>query len=416
MLSKIDNIIKKINRDKIFNIYIILLISSILLFSRNTMITTCIIGFERSMYISMILFVPLYINVVKKALKRQLIFKEMIGITIMLIAIALVVIIKKDIQLYNFSILYYVISATVLILTVDIKKIQKCYINIMLIISIYSLITTYLIKPLIFKLGLDNVITNTSFIITNSIEYKFLNLGLSFAFFDKTYDRNYGIFTEPSFFQFYLIIAIIVVLFSENKRKTNWIKMGIFVLTVYTTKSAAGFVVLIFIILTYMLKFLLENIRDKKKIFRMLMGGVFILIFLLCIPSIQNSMNFVYEKITSSNASSTSRLGSLEYTVTKFLNSPIIGNKISDILLYENDLTNTIFTIGAIYGLIPFLCVIYFILKFATTFKQNKLITLCIFITVMLTSNSHLFIGIQSFWMIILLGLREDNDENTLDS
>lgn len=417
MIKFKDNIIKrfKLNHSKIFDYYIILIICSVILLSRNTMITTCIIGFENSFLISIILFVPLYIIALKKVINRQIDFKKITIIIMMLIFIVISVILKKDMQAYNFSILYYIISAIVLILTIDYKKIQKYYINIIFILACFSLITTYIIKPLIFSLEIDNSMRSTNFIIKNSVGYEFLNLGLGFAVFNENYDRNYGVFTEPSFFQFYLIIAIIFLLFEKNKR-VDWLRILIYIITVYTTKSAAGYIAVACILGIYITKYFIENRKEYKKILKMLMVIMLLFILLLINPNIRRSIDFVYTKITVSNESSISRFGSVEFAVKKFINSPIIGNKIADILLYENDLTNTIFTIGAIYGVIPLLSVIYFILKFSNKFKQNNIITMGIFITIMLSSNSHLFIGIQSFWVLMLLGFGEDKNENTLDS
>ncbi len=418
MIKSMDKIMNKLssNSNKIFDFYIILLICSIIVFSRNTMITSCIIGFENSFFLVAILFIPLYIIALKKLIHRQINLKKLIGIFVMIVAVVLSIILKKDIQFYNFSILYYILSSIILILTVDSKKIQKYYINIMFVIAIFSLITTYLIKPLIFIFRLENLIKDTCFIITNSSNYYFLNLGLGFALFDRSYDRNYGIFTEPSFFQFYLIISIVMLIFLKNKRKIDWGKIVIFMLTVYTTKSAVGVIVLALVVATYVFKYIIDNRKDYKKICKILVCISIALVILLCIPNIRKNINFIYEKITIKNESSISRFGSIEYTVKNFISSPIIGNKISDILKYENDLTNTIFTIGAVYGIIPFLCVIYFTAKLSLKFKEKKIIAFCIFIIFMLASNSHLFIGIHSFWMILLLSYGEVKNESTLDS
>ena len=418
MIKCIDNVIQtlKLNKNKIFDYYLIILICSIIIFSRNTLISSCFIGFKISFIISALLFIPMFIITLKKLIQKQIDLKKLIEVFIMVVAMIISMILKKDMQFYNFSILYYIASSIILILAVDFKKIQKYYINIMFVISIFSLITTYLIKPIIFKFGLENAIKNTCFVVTNPSNYYFLNLGLGFALLNKSYDRNYGIFNEPSFFQFYLIISIVMIAFLENKRNIDWIKIIIFIFTLYTTKSAVGIIVLAFVIATYLLKYVIENKKDYKTIFKMLICIIIICSILLCIPKIRNNINIIYEKITTKNESSMSRFGSIEYTIRNFINSPIIGNKISDILQYEHDLTNTIFTIGAVYGIIPFLCVLYFTAKLALKFKEKKFISFCIFIIFMLASNSHLFIGIHSFWMIILLSFGEVKNENTLDS
>ena len=71
MIKSMDKIMNKLssNSNKIFDFYIILLICSIIVFSRNTMITSCIVGFENSFFIVAILFIPLYIITLKKLWK-----------------------------------------------------------------------------------------------------------------------------------------------------------------------------------------------------------------------------------------------------------------------------------------------------------------------------------------------------------
>lgn len=407
---------KKININKIWYVYLDLLLFFSILFSRNTLINSCVIGFKQSFFLLLILYLPLIIVFFIGLLKRKIDMSNKKEIIIMLVIMVIEILIKRDWQLINFSILYYIFINTILISIMDRNRLIQCYIKILIFLSIFSILTTYIVKPIIFRLNLESQILNTNLIVKNSVNYNFLNLFFGFALFSKTYDRNYGIFTEPSFFQFYLIIAIIMVLFSKDKRKINWIKIGILAITVYTTKAAGGFVALALIVATYLLKYIIENRNNYKKICKMLIGISIIIIVLLHIPNINKSINFVYGKLTSQNASSISRFGSIEYTITKFLDSPIIGNKITDILHYENNLTNTIFSIGAIYGIIPFICVIYFMVKFTMKFKQNKIISFCIFIIIILSSNTHFFVGVQSFWMLILLGLGEDKNEDTLDS
>ena len=110
-----------------------------------------------------------------------------------------------------------------------------------------------------------------------------------------------------------------------------------------------------------------------------------------------------YNKITTSNDSSVSRFGSLDFTIDKTLQNPFFGNRISEILHYENLLTNTTFTMSAVYGIIPLIYSVYLTYRFARTNKKNSLLlTLAVSAIIILAYNSHLYIGVQSFWMILL--------------
>lgn len=89
-------------------------------------------------------------------------------------------------------------------------------------------------------------------------------------------------------------------------------------------------------------------------------------------------------------------------------------------MTYENSLTNTNITIAAVYGIIPFVLLLISQYNIARNIDSNRYIQIAIFIIILLASNSHIFIGVQSFWMLMLYGLKithmEGNDESTLDS
>lgn len=396
----------------ILNIYILFLIFITILFSRNTLITTCVVGFNKSFFISILLYIPLLIIFMIKLVKAKIQFKNIKIVIVMIATIIISVLIKKDWQLYNISILYYITMSTILILMADFNQLKNYYINILLFLAIFSLLTTYVVKPLIFTCNLENEIMNSKLIVTNSVGYKFLNLFFGFALFNQEYDRNYGIFTEPSYYQFYLIIAIIMILFSKEKKVKDWIKIAILSYTIYTTKSAAGFVVFSITICTYIINYFIINRRERKKLYFLVISFLVLIIVLMAITDVKDTMLFIYNKFTTKNDSSLSRFGSITYTINNFSKSPIIGNKISDILSYENHLTNTTIAIGAIYGVIPFICVIYFSWKFAKRFDLIKVIQFLIMCIIIMSYNSHVFIGVQSFWLIILLGVSKKNEDD----
>ena len=411
----------KSKKENILKIYTIILIVATIIFSRNTMITTCIIGFNWAFFISIGIYIPMFIMYGLKIIRKEINLKKIIPIIIMIGFILLSVIIKGDWQLYNISIVYYIIATIILqTLLVDFKCFKKYYINIMLVLAVASLLVTYVAKPFVFSHNLVSQLEESNLVVENSVNNKFLNLGLGFALLIENYNRNFGIFTEPNFYQFYLIMAIALVLLSKDKKKvSDWIKTIILVLTACTTQSTTGIIMLIGVGLVTLLSYILENRKNVKKVVLILATGIITTMILVAIPAIRENLVLAYEKITTTNDSSQSRFGSIRYTVDKFIKSPIIGNEISEILWYEDDLTNTTFTIAAIYGVVPFLYLIYCNWKLAKQFEKGKIITVCILGLTMLAYNSHMFLGVQSFWMILLLGfsnLEEVTYENTLDS
>jgi len=107
MKDKLQNLVYKINQNK-FNIYLILYIFATIILSRNTMISSYIVGFEKSVYISVMLSIPIIILFFKKLINKELDVKKIKIILPFIIAILISIIIKRDWQLYNISILFYI--------------------------------------------------------------------------------------------------------------------------------------------------------------------------------------------------------------------------------------------------------------------------------------------------------------------
>lgn len=411
-----------LNKKKIFNIYILIYIIISIVLSRNTMITANIIGFKKSSLVCMILAIPAYMAFTLKIINKDIDKKKLSLLTILLISILISIIIKKDWQLYNISVLFYIITAIVIATLIKFESFKKIYINIMLILAIVSLLTTYVAKPILMEIKTPEELERFNLIITNSSNYKFLNLGLGFAMFQKDYIRNYGIYTEPSFYQFYLTIAIVMILFLKNKiNKKDWGKLAIFTITMFTTFSAAAMVILACLLLLYTTKLLYNNRKNKKNITIIVLVCLLIFTSLISIKSTRKVIISTYKKITTVNESSNSRYGSLWYTVEKTIQSPIIGNKIAEISTYDGSITNTTFAISAIYGIIPLFYSLFFTFKFARSNKKNSIkLSLAITLIIILSYNSHFYVGVQSFWMLLLSNLELNSEgeknENSLDS
>ena len=97
---------KKNKRKIILKTYTIILIIATIIFSRNTLITACILGFHQSFFILVILYLPAFIMYLMKIRKKEIELKRFLPIIIIITAILISVLMKGDWQLYNFSIIY----------------------------------------------------------------------------------------------------------------------------------------------------------------------------------------------------------------------------------------------------------------------------------------------------------------------
>ncbi len=417
-------------KDNIVDIYLFVFLLSSILLSRNTLISSCVLGFNKSFLFLLAISIPLFFIFINKFHKKEIQMKNSKIILVFILAIIFSIVFKIDFKLLNFSILTYLVTAFVFCMVADFRKVMKWYIYIIVSLSVFSLITTYLVKPYIFNSGLDENVKEIGLTIINSSGNRFLNLGLGFAFFQSTYIRNFGIFKEPSYFQFYIILAIIFLLFFRKVEKKDYAVILLLLGTLISTFSAAAFVVIPLILIIFIIKLITEKLASKKKIIISLISILlFFVIIVYTVPALSNNIKLVVEKLTTVNESSTSRIGSIIFAVENFMHSPIIGNKITPIMEYENYLTNTTFTIGSIYGIVPLTLQIYFIWKLSRKYNKNIVVTIGIFMIILLSSNSHVFLGVNSFWIIILFGFMKnkssifllnenvgEKNENTLDS
>lgn len=103
--------------------------------------------------------------------------------------------------------------------------------------------------------------------------------------------RNCGPFWEPGAFQGFINLAIVFELLSYNEKNKKWhIRMLIFVITVITTFSTGGYIVLAFSAIYFII--FNEWLRNDYKI-------ILLAFFLLIALTIFFKTNFLYEKISN---------------------------------------------------------------------------------------------------------------------
>ena len=406
---------------KLNNIYGFLLLFITILLSRNTLIASDILGFYKSIFLLLITYIPLIIIY----LKEQKYKKHSLILSLLIILMLISIIIKKDFQLYNFTIIIYLLLSYIYITMYKTKNILKWFTIIIAFLSLYSLVATYIIYPsLIKEVGLNNLPNNPLYF-KNIEDIPFLNLFLSFPVVLPGYVRNFGIFTEPGFYQYYLILTIIILISTNIFPNKLRIPLSIIVIiTMISTFSAAGYICMIVFLLPELIYKIItisrSTKRNKKKLLLIILLSslaVFLIIYLLkdSNNAISQMLDMIINKLTSKNASSTTRLYSLEYTFQKALEHPIFGNTFSRVIDSNVIITNTNISYTAIYGLISGILLVVMQYKLSNKISSIPIIVTIIFITLLLSVNNHLFIGVHSFWLMLLIGLKEENYESTLD-
>ena len=397
------------NKKQIRTAYMYLYIFLMLLLCRDSLVSTTILGFPKSFFLTLIISIPNFIIFIKKIKAEGLKSYRVYIFIILVLSIILTMIIKSDYQLYNFSLLVFIFIGFVVSYVYEYKEFIKVFINIMIFISMYSLITTYLFKPLIIHTGI-NFPT-----IINSVNNVFYNFIFSFALTAESYIRNFGFFREPGVYQVFIILALIFLTFVKNikiKKRKKIIYTLIFTVTILSTFSTTGIILLALFFTTYIVK-LIRDGKMNRKVFIIITTITIICILILTllyniIPSFRETLRFSIEKIFTPNESLSARQESIIVPLKLYLNSPIFGQKYIDVVEAIDHNTNTTINMFAIYGLLTGVIHIMLIYLLIKKMKQPKSVSALIFIIFIVAINTQFLIGNSVLWIVMFSCFMED--------
>lgn len=413
VLKKSD--VKTLKESKLFQGYLVLYLLLSVFLSRNTLYTSIYLGFGLSFFVLVMFSFPILVVYIKKLLN----YKYNIGYFHLILLLILLIIIsrlfKSDFALYNVTNIFSIMMAFCYSQLIDFKKFKNIFIVIMMILCITSIINLHLMTPLLKSNALYLEFFESKFFVKNSMDVPFINFLTSFVVWLPNYNRNFSIFTEPSFFQFYILMATMFLMYSNYKFIYKIIGIAIFGITMLTTVSTSGLIIFTLLLISFVISYL-KQIKSKKKtqIF------VIALICTLFIVLKSNYFNVILDgiiyKLFVPNQSIDARTSSIKLAFDSFILHPIFGNNITR-YLSTMDITNTLPSIYAIYGLNVGLIITYIFIKFANNLGKNIFDKIIILLALLLSTTSHIFLGVSSFWLILFsisLG-KDDSGENTLD-
>jgi hypothetical protein len=212
----------------------------------------------------------------------------------------------------TFSIIVLFLCTFFVVKSINFSKFIFIYSNIIFAISIVSLF-------FFLSLNILNFEFTFSLISTNIAQYR------SYIFFYQLVldtSRNLGIFWEPGLFSSYLILALILNSFSIKFNFFYFFKTLVFSLTILTTFSTAG-ILLLPLFYTYL--FLLSSRNNLSKVF--LIFSVFILLLYSdnIISLLVDLYPNIFGKLIFSSATLIDRFLSPIVHLNLFFQSPIFG-------------------------------------------------------------------------------------------
>lgn len=298
------------------------------------------------------------------------------------------------------------------------EKIASIFSNVMACISVISLY--YLLRIKFFG------IPNTTSMITAGIsinEYYDYKIFFYPKLFISGIGRNSGIFWEPGVFSSFLLLSILIELCFKNK--TSLIKISLFVLTLLTTRSTSGILLLFPILLLYLDK------KIKSELFRIIMLFIswnIILLMLFFKETILQELVRVspelFSKLVENGSTRSTRIMSPFLNYKIFKENPIFGAGLSGATKlfiankksYSADSqTSTTFAMLSNFGILGILYSIWWIegiIKFNKFNKSQKAFLLFI-IFVILNKEPHM--SIMGTWIIFFMFLNDNNKINHLN-
>lgn len=299
--------------------------------------------------------------------------------------------------------IFYISSITIgfgVSIIYDIEHVKEIFLKTMTYVSIISLVGYILInytELLGFLPSLSNI---------NGVVY---NVGYVFFSIPVVPDRNCGIFWEPGLFSTFLVLAILIETLFKNRR-TNWLKVAIFIICIATTKSAAGYGLLVFVIMAI----IFDRMKSNKIIgyffgASLIIAWVFVMLnysYIINNTSLKN--NEVISRFTSEDESANMRMYAVKHNLERFIDSPIFGRGIKEIIetstLYEDTSTSTYML--AQFGILGSLYTIYWIIGIMGIKKKNILTILSVLAIAILILNKEPHQSILFTWCLMFYLLK----------
>lgn len=401
------------------NILLYILLLSTILLSRDTLISSIRLGFYKSffIYIGIILIVILgvCINLIKNnEFKICNINKNLtVNILIFIGLIFVTSLIKFDFQMYIISIIFYILVTYIFVNLFEFEDFFKKFSNIMVFLSIISLIMCYVFRGTILFPG--GVISSNIPVVVNSAGVPFFDFGLSYVVAWPYYIRNFGVFREPGVYQFFLLMPFIYEVLIERK-KVRYFNIIVLLLTVVSTFSLAGILVMILVIFVYIARIIVEKKDTKKRLTIIVLLGIIGLIimtlFYMNNYNLKSIIDEAFKKLTTVNESSSARMESIINNIKFFITSPIWGRKFAYVQYASQHNTNSTLSIFAIFGVIVGFLHVYFLYVLTAKVSNNKKIRIAVLIIMFMLINSQFLIGNTMFWVITfsVFMISEEND------
>ena len=374
-------------------LFIITLILYVTYNSGFMLSTTNSIGIILDMFFAMIFLIPVMYNLFNVRLRFV---QYSLILTIVFTLITFIIYRFNPVGAY-FGIIFKSIVAMGIVLTYNFRSVVYFFKKYLSVIAIVSLIGHYFI--------VTNIIPVDMKIIYNINEVPY---NVSFPFFSLVWlpEKNIGIFWEPGLFASFLILGLVLEISFKSNEKISYFRIFLFIFTIFTTKSSAGYGLLLFVLLLYLIE--IVNSTKKKYKYIIYLFLVFpVILIIIFYPLFFNILNFeqidILSKLMPEELINQSRYLSIKHNISVFLTMPIFGvgfSNASNLMRHVADTSSTTFLIS-VFGVPGSLYTIMWIYGIIKNPLLKKNISIIIFLIILLIINKEPHYIILFTWILL---------------
>ena len=389
--------------------FLVGILTLLLFFCRDTMISSAIVGFYKSQFLTLGLMALTGVWFVIANFRQ---WKEILkDPRLLLLAAAAFVclfpmVVKRDWQLMYFSVLACVLFGIFLTFLADWRDLAKWYVLTIALLGVYSVLAAYILR-----LGVDNGLYQVP-TFTNGAGFLFHNFLFSVVPDTFVKERNFGIFREPGVYQFFLLLGLYLNNDAVNWEKSwkKWTVNAILAVTMVTTFATGG--VIEMGLLAALLFFDKKWYRDRKlRIAAVaLVAGVLVLVG-YCFVTKNGLYWAVYDmfvgKFQGDNETGSDRILSITVNLRTFLESPLLGKKLSDVLHSVLNNTSSTMILLAGFGILGGGLHMLSWLALVWRKERHLLVNLCYFGILAMSFNTQNLIADVFLWLFPMMALTD---------
>lgn len=389
---------------------IALFLTALLFLARDTLVTSSILGFNKSQFLMLGLIciaglVFLIYN--RRHWKDILLDKRMLVIAASAGFILLLMILKGDWQMMYLSVLLCLLTAVFLTYFISYRELAKYYVLILTVLGVYSIVAMWILRPALIDTG---ILTMPVFY--NQMDVMFHNFFLSFVSDSYVRTRNFGIFREPGVYQYFIILALFLNNYAVTwkKQSTWWICNIALAATMLTTLATGGVAELG--LLALVVFFDKKLYRDKRVLAAVIVCAVLLCLLVAFIVMQKGDLywelySMVLGKFQPGEDSATGRLDAIFTDLGFFLHSPLVGEELATVLHSVTDNTTSTMILYAGFGILGGTLNVIAWLALIWEKERKLWVNLLLIPILFLSFNTQNLIADVFFWLFPYMALTE---------